>query len=100
MQLNAMIFFFIFAVVLVGTYMAVRRGWGAPRMVAGGGVLGSIFSVTLISLAQQNSLAQAMIVGLVVGGLFSVATLLMAWYFQNSELRDRYGRMQPEEMGD
>jgi Na+/H+-translocating membrane pyrophosphatase len=76
------VFFLIFAAILVWMYLAIRRGWGAPIFVAGAGVVGSIISMLLMSISQGNEPLQAVVVGLIVGGVFSGATLAMAWYFQ------------------
>ena len=92
MQGSALIFYVIFAVILVITYMAIRREWAAPGLVAGAGMIGSIVAMMLVSLAQGNSIIQAIIVGLLVGGIFAGATLAVAWYFHSNELRARYSR--------
>jgi hypothetical protein len=92
MQGSAFIFFALFALVLAGMYLAIRRQWAAPGLVAGGGVVLSIIFMTLMSLAQGNAVLQALLVGILVGGLFSGATLAIAWYFHSNELRARYGQ--------
>lgn len=84
------IFFVLMALLLLVTYMAIRREWFAPGKVAAVAVVGSIVLMTLISLGQGNSALQAIIVGIIVGGLFSGATVGIAWHFQNQELR-RHG---------
>ncbi len=89
MQGLAMIFFGLFAVVLVGMYLAIRRQWAAPGITAGVGVLLSIVSMMLVSLAQNNETLLAIIIGVVIGGLFSGATLAIAWYFQSNEMQQR-----------
>ncbi len=91
MQPTALLFYAVFALVLVTMYIGIRREWLSPMVLAGGGVLGSIIAMTLVSLAQENSILQALIVGFLVGGIFSGATLAVAWYFHSIELRERYG---------
>lgn len=86
MSPSAFLFFGIFALVLVTTYLGVRRQWAEPSVIAGGGVLGSIILIGMMALAQGNSIAQAIIVGILVGGIFSGATLAIAWYFHSHEL--------------
>lgn len=89
MQGLAGIFFVLMALVLLLTYMAIRREWFAPGKIAGAGVLLSIVLMIMISLGQGNSALQAIIVGIVVGGLFSGATVGIAWYF-HSQQRKHY----------
>lgn len=85
MQGTAWIFFVILALVLLASYLAVRRSWFAPGMTAAASVIISIILMTLVSLAQNNNALQAVVVGILVGGIFSGATLAMAWYFQSHE---------------
>jgi uncharacterized membrane protein len=96
MQGTAFIFFAIFAVILVGIYLAVRRRWASPGVIAVVGVLASIIDMVLISLAQGNSVFQAAVVGIVVGAIFSGATLAVAWYFHTNEVRGRYSAKQDQ----
>jgi threonine dehydratase len=90
MQGLAWLFFLIFAAVLVGMYIGIRRELAGPGLIAGVGVAASMILMVLVSLAQENSLIQAVVVGILVGGLFSGATLGVAWYFHNNEVRARY----------
>ena len=90
MQGIALVLFVAFALVLALTYIAIRREWYAPGVTAGLGVVVSMILMLFISLAQGNPPLQAVIVGVVVGGLFSIATLAIAWYFHRNELRARY----------
>jgi hypothetical protein len=90
MQGSALIFFALLAAVLLLTYLAIRREWFAPTATATASVIGSMLLMALVSLAQGNSVLQAVIVGIVVGALFSGATLGIAWYFHSAELRRRY----------
>lgn len=87
---SSLVFFFLFAVVQVVTYLAIRRQWGRPVAVAVGCVLLSIITMVLTSLGQNNAIIQAIIVGIVIGTVFSGATLAIAWYFHSSELRAEY----------
>lgn len=81
------LFFIIFALVLVVMYLGVRRRWLSPALIAAVGVLINIVMVTLFGLAQGNPLPQAVAAGFIVGGLFSAATLAVAYYFQRAEAR-------------
>lgn len=90
MQGLAWVFFALFALALAGMYLGIRRTWASPGLVAGVGMVLSIVLMALISFAQANLPVQAIIVGILLGGLFGGATLAAAWYFQNQELRARY----------
>ena len=90
MQGSALLLFIIFALVLAGMYLSIRRGWFAPGMTAAVGVILSMIVMVMISLAQNNLPIQAIVVGILVGGVFSGVTLAAAWYFHSQELRARY----------
>lgn len=95
---SAMIFFALFAAVIFTMYVALRRRWGPTAVVAGAGVMGSVIAMMLFALAQGNILLHSLVVGLLVGGAFSVAALVMAWYFQGNELRREFeGQHQADE---
>jgi hypothetical protein len=83
------LFFVLFAFILVLMYLAVRRRWGSPGMASGVGVLASILSMVFMALSQGNSIFQAVVVGILLGGLFSGATLAVAWYFHSSDPKAR-----------
>ncbi len=94
MQGTAFIFFALFALVLAGMYIGIRRQWAAPGMIAGAGVVLSIILMVLVSLSQGNPVVQAVLVGILVGGLYSGATLAVAWYLHSNEMRARYAQQQ------
>jgi ABC-type Fe3+ transport system permease subunit len=74
---------------LLLTYLAIRREWLAPGVAAVISVIVSMVLMILTSLGQGNSLIQAVVVGILVGGMFSGAVLAIAWYFHSQELRKR-----------
>lgn len=84
------IFFFLFALVLVGMYVAVRRQLASPGMIAGVGMLGSVISMTLYLLSRNASIIHGLVFGIILGAVFCLATLAIAWYFQSSEMRAEY----------
>ena len=86
------VFYGIFAISLVWMYLAIRRGWGAPGFVAGAGVVGSIISMMLMSIAQGNAVLHAIVVGILLGGLFSGATLAISWYFHVKEQQEQHDK--------
>jgi hypothetical protein len=85
MQGTAWIFFIITAVILLTTYLAIRRSWASPGLTAAVSVVATIICMILTALAQGNSSIQAVVVGILVGSIFSGATVGMAWYFQSHE---------------
>jgi ABC-type uncharacterized transport system permease subunit len=87
---TAFILFALFALVLAGIYLSIRRNWFKPAVTAAAGVFVSIILMTLVSLVQTNYPLQSIISGLLVGGLFSGVTIAAAWHFQAQELRARY----------
>ncbi len=88
----AWLLFLLFGVILLVTYMAIRRRWASPLLVAALGIIGSVIAMTLTGLAQDNTIYQALFTGLLVGGLFSIGILAMAWYFTSNERRQQAER--------
>jgi hypothetical protein len=87
----SLLFFFLFALVLLGMYLGIRRRWLSPGLIAAIGVLVSIVLMTLFGLSEGNSIYQALLNGFVVGGLFSAAVLAIAVYFMRAEARKSSG---------
>jgi hypothetical protein len=85
----AWIFFALLAITLLLTYLAIRREWLAPGVTAVISVIVSMILTVLVSLGQGNSIIQAVVVGILVGGMFSGAVLGIAWYFHSNEMRQR-----------
>lgn len=90
MQGMAWLFFVLMALVLLFAYLAIRRQWFAPGITSAVTVVLTIILMALTSLGQGNSIIQAVIVGIIVGGMFSGATLAIAWYFHSGEMRQHY----------
>jgi len=82
-----LIFFGIFAITLFVMYILIRRRIGPASLIAAAGVIISIISFMLFTLAQGNTLVWAVVVGLVIGGLFSATALAAAYYFTSTENR-------------
>ena len=57
MQGSALLLFVVFALVLVGMYISIRRAWFPPGVTAAVGVVVSMIVMVLISLAQNNPAA-------------------------------------------
>lgn len=88
MTATALLFFALFAVIIVTMYLALRRGWGKPSRVGAIGMVGSIITMTLVMASEPDvSLTRALVMGVLVGAGISGATLIMGWYFQRSEHR-------------
>ncbi len=96
MQGLGWIFFILLAVALVAAYLAIRREWWRPGYVAALTIPGAVILMTMTSLGQGNSALQAIVVGLVVGGLFGAVTIGVAWYFHMQE----FGPDEPYEDGE
>jgi len=90
MQGSALLLFVVFALVLAAMYLSIRRSWFPPGVTATVGVVVSMIIMVLVSLAQNNLPIQAVIVGILLGGIFSGVTLAAAWYFHSQEIRARY----------
>jgi len=84
---TALTLFFVFAVILFAMYIAIRRRFASPVLIAAIGVFASVIVMTMIGLAQGDTIYQAIFVGILVGGLFSGGTLAMAVYFHMNEQR-------------
>lgn len=95
MPMLSYVFFVAFALIILATYMAVRRGWGNIRIVAALCMLGSVVTMTLSQVSRVgaggNPLAAGLIGGL-IGALGAGAVLSLAWYFHNQEMRADYRR--------
>ena len=87
MQAQAAALFFAFTLILVVMYVAIRRRWLPPLLSATIGVVASVAVMTMSALAQGNSIYQALFTGLLVGGLFSIGVVAMAYYFSINEQR-------------
>lgn len=83
----ALAFFFVFAVVQLGMYSLVRRRVGSTVVIAAVGIVISIACLLLMTLAQGNTPLWAVVIGLLIGGLFSTVTLAAAWYFSTADQR-------------
>ena len=103
MQGMAWVFFVLMALVLLLAYLAIRRQWFPPGITAAATVVVTIILMVLTSLGQGNSIIQAVVVGIVVGGMFSGATLGIAWYFHSNEHRQHFAdeklTQHPDESG-
>lgn len=97
MQGISLLLFAVFAAVLAGMYLAIRREWFNPGITAGVGVVISMILMFFVSLSYPNPPLQAIIVGVLIGGLFSGTILAVAWYFHRNEMRERYLREEQEQ---
>jgi nitrate/nitrite transporter NarK len=84
---TALIFFVLFGLTIFVTYMAVRRSWAPTRIVTIAGAILSIITMVMFSLGQGNTIAQALVVGFLVGSIFAAAAVSIASFFRSSEAR-------------
>lgn len=85
--MSGMIFFFLFAALLMGVYVAMRRQLASVKMLAMVGVFGGIITMTLFAMNQDNvQFMHALLVGILLGGGLSFAVILLANYFLKQEL--------------
>lgn len=86
-SIGGLLFFFLFCVIQVITYVVVRRRLLPSAVMGLISVVGGIISITLMALAQETNIYQAVFAGIVVGLPLSGGTLAMALYFLRSEQR-------------
>lgn len=79
------LFFILFALTLLGIYIAIRRQLAAPGVIGALGMIGSIIFMTLYLLTSEIVLIQGVIFGVIIGVLFAGATFAMAFYFLKQE---------------
>jgi hypothetical protein len=89
MSIPALIFFFLFVLVIVFTYIALRREMFPRRPLIVGCVSGSILALTIMTLAQNASFIQAILTGVVLGAIFSASVVVIALYFHANEARTK-----------
>lgn len=80
-----MIYFILFGICLLGMYVTIRRQLAPLGFVAAVGMIGSILFMTLFLLTRVDVPAQAILFGILIGAIFAIATLAIAWYFHNQE---------------
>jgi hypothetical protein len=83
-NLGAIFFLVLFGLTTILIYLSIRRGWlrTIPSAILGG-ILNSVWFM-LYSLAKGNVLLQAVVVGLVLGLLFTALTVSIALFFRSN----------------
>ncbi len=79
------LFFGLFLLVMVGTYLALRRGIGSPRTVAALGLFAGVVTMALAQVARVGEGGNLLVVGAIgglLGALGTIAVLALAWYFR------------------
>jgi hypothetical protein len=92
MSVSALIFFFIFSLIILGMYISLRRELFNPTIVVAVGIISSTLAM-MLTLKQMNDTVsnfQAVFFGFLIGGAFSLTTLAVAWYFHSNDLRNDY----------
>lgn len=92
MSASALIFFFIFSLIIIGMYVAIRRMWFDATITVAIGIISSTIAMTLMLKQMNDNVgdAQAIFFGFLIGGAFSGVALMVAWYFHSNEMRDTY----------
>ncbi|MBN1964345.1 MAG: hypothetical protein JW910_06850 [Anaerolineae bacterium] len=83
----ALILFVLFALVIVAMYLGVRRMWVRTGVLAAVGALLSSALMALFGIAQGTDPALAIPIGVVIGGVFTAATVSIASFFNANEQR-------------
>jgi hypothetical protein len=78
-------FLAMFALVQAASYIGVRRSLLDLRTAAMLCTMGSIGAMVGFGLTQNLGLGYALVVGLAVGIVFTVALMVMASFFQNNQ---------------
>ncbi len=86
---TALIFFVLFALTLLATYLGVRRNWASTGVVAGAGAAGGIIFMILFGLGMGNEPLHALVAGFLVGSVFVAAVVSIANFFRSNEARAR-----------
>src|SRR5258708_2938687 len=79
---NPTLYVFLFSFSIVLTYMTVRRRWLHLPVATIVGVVYTSVSFLLYSLAVGNNLTHALSVGIALGTMFTVATVVIAASFR------------------
>ncbi len=81
---GAIIFLALFGLSTALTYLAIRRGWtrALPGAVLGG-IMNSLW-IMFFSLSKGNLWLSALIVGVILGLVFTALTVSIALFFRNN----------------
>lgn len=82
---GAIIFLVLFLVATFLEYLSVRRRWLSPLATAIIGSLASTVFFSLYSLSRGNVIQQALVVGPVIGIVFTALTVGAATFFRSNE---------------
>lgn len=81
----ALLFLFLFAIVIIASYMVIRRGLLRTRGVVVISFPASILLMVLFGFAQGNDWPQAITVGVLMGAIFSALSIGISSFFAGSE---------------
>ncbi|NJL95789.1 MAG: hypothetical protein HC915_19685 [Anaerolineae bacterium] len=85
MNILALIFFVLFCIIIVATYIAIRRGLMRAQVAGSLCAAASVAVLFAFGLAQGLFVGHALFAALVVGLVFSSAAVLMAAFFRVNE---------------
>jgi hypothetical protein len=88
-----MAFFFLFAFILLISYVSLRRGVAPPKAVAMVSTVGSVVSMTLFLIVERDAtVLYGLILGIIAGVLFSGLTMGLAVFFHAGEAQSQRQR--------
>lgn len=88
---TALIFFFVFGVIITLMYMALRRQWFNPTLTVAVSMLASTAAMILSLINNNDEMMnlQAIFFGFLISLVFNGVAMAMAWYFQSNEFREQ-----------
>ncbi|HRE48220.1 MAG TPA: hypothetical protein PLD47_10885 [Aggregatilineales bacterium] len=81
---GAFTFLILFALTTLITYLAIRRRWTTIPLAATVGIFANVIFFILFSLAQGNVFLHALLVGVILGVVFTGMAAIMASFFRNN----------------
>lgn len=79
-------FFILFALIILGSYITLRRGLAPVRPTAAVSVTGSAISMALYLLTTRDTTAAySIIFGMLSGSFFAGIALTLAWFFKSQD---------------
>jgi O-antigen/teichoic acid export membrane protein len=83
----ALIFLALFALSLFALYISIRRGLGKIAPTVTIGVVANAIFFTLFGVARATEPSQAVLIGFILGGGFTLTAAAIAMFFRNNEQR-------------
>lgn len=90
---NPTVYMVLFSFCIALTYVTVRRGWLHLPAATITGVIYTSVSFFLFALAKNDDLIQALVVGIALGTVFTLAAVISAAMFRASALESGREKM-------